>query len=116
MVSVLSSSAVDRGFEPRSGQTKHYKIGMCCFSAKHTVLGRKSNDWLAWNQDNVSEWGDISINGLLIKWASTLKILSVLVEYKANIIIISQKNCSRHEIAENVLSWRYIASTHSNEK
>jgi hypothetical protein len=27
MVSVLASSAVDRGFEPRSGQTKDYKIG-----------------------------------------------------------------------------------------
>ena len=30
MVSVLASSAVDRGFEPRSGQTKDFKIGMCC--------------------------------------------------------------------------------------
>jgi hypothetical protein len=36
MVIVLASSVVDRGFEPRSGQTKHYKIGICCFSAKHT--------------------------------------------------------------------------------
>jgi hypothetical protein len=34
MVSVLGSSAVDRGFEPRSGQTKDYKIGICCFSAR----------------------------------------------------------------------------------
>jgi hypothetical protein len=25
MVSVLASSAVDRGFEPQSGQTKHYQ-------------------------------------------------------------------------------------------
>jgi hypothetical protein len=33
MVSVLVSSAVDRGFEPRSGQTKDYIIGICCFSA-----------------------------------------------------------------------------------
>jgi hypothetical protein len=30
IVSLLASSAVDRGFEPRSGQTKDYKIGMCC--------------------------------------------------------------------------------------
>ena len=29
MVSVLASSAVDRGWEPRSGQTKNYKIGIC---------------------------------------------------------------------------------------
>jgi hypothetical protein len=34
MVSVLTSSAVDRGFESRSSQTKDYKIGICCFSAK----------------------------------------------------------------------------------
>ena len=50
MVSVLASSAVDRGFEPRSGQTKDYKIGICCFSAKHTALRRKSKDWSARNQ------------------------------------------------------------------
>jgi hypothetical protein len=29
MVSVLASSTVDRGFEPRSGQNKDYKIGIC---------------------------------------------------------------------------------------
>jgi hypothetical protein len=28
MVSVLASSAVDRGFEPQSGQTKDFKIGI----------------------------------------------------------------------------------------
>jgi hypothetical protein len=39
MVSVLASSAVDRGLESRSGQTKDYKIGICCFSANHTILG-----------------------------------------------------------------------------
>jgi hypothetical protein len=44
MVSVLTSSAVDSGFEPRSGQTKDYKIGICCFSAKYTALRRKSKD------------------------------------------------------------------------
>jgi hypothetical protein len=32
------------------------------------------------NQDNVSEWGDMSIRGLFFQWASTIKIqLSVLV-------------------------------------
>jgi hypothetical protein len=67
MVSVLASSVVDRGFDPRSGQTKDYKIGICCFSAKHAALRRKSKDWLARNQDNVSEWGDMSIHGLLFQ-------------------------------------------------
>jgi len=62
MFSVLASSAVDRGLEPRSGQTKDYEIGICCFSA------------------NVSEWSDMSTRGLLFQWASTMKIrLSVLV-------------------------------------
>jgi hypothetical protein len=80
MVSVLASSAVDRGFEPQSGQTKDYKIGICCFSAKHAALRRKSKDWLARNQNNVSEWSDISTRGLLFQWATTIKIqLSVLV-------------------------------------
>ena len=67
MVSVPASSAVDGGFEPWSGQTKDYTIGICCFSAKHVALRRKSNDWLARNQNNVSEWSDISTRGLLFQ-------------------------------------------------
>jgi len=68
MVSVLASSAVDRGFESRSGQTKDCKIGICfCLSAKLAALRRKSKDWLAMNQDNVSEWGNMSISGLLFQ-------------------------------------------------
>jgi hypothetical protein len=67
MVSGLASSAVDRGFEPRSGQAKDYKIGICCFSAKHATLRRKGKDWLARNQNNVSEWGNMSIRGLLFQ-------------------------------------------------
>jgi hypothetical protein len=55
MVSMLASGVVDRGFEPRSGQTKDYKICICCFSAKHAELRRKNKDWLARNQDNMSE-------------------------------------------------------------
>jgi hypothetical protein len=80
MVSVLASSAVDRGLEIWSGQTKDYDIGICCFSAKHAALRRKNKDWLARNQNNVSEWSDMSTRGLLFQWASTIKIqLSVLV-------------------------------------
>jgi hypothetical protein len=67
MVSVLASSAVDRGFDLRSSQTKDYKIGICCFSAEHVALRRKRKDWLARNQDNVSEWGDMFIRGLLFQ-------------------------------------------------
>ena len=67
MVSVLASSTVDRVFEPRSGQTKDYKLGICCFSAKHAALRRKSKDWLARYQNNVSEWSDMSTRGLLFQ-------------------------------------------------
>ena len=38
MVSVLASSAVDRGFEPWLGQTKDYQIGIYHFSAKRAAL------------------------------------------------------------------------------
>ena len=80
MISVTASSAVDREFENRSGQTKNFKMVICYFSAKQAALRRKSKDWLARNQGNVSEWGDMYIRGLLFQWASTIKIkLSVLV-------------------------------------
>ena len=52
MFRVLASSAVDRGLEARSGQTKDYNIGICCISAQHAALRRKSKDWLARNQNN----------------------------------------------------------------
>ena len=61
MVSVVTSNAADRRFEPRSGQTKDYKLRMCCFSVKHAVLRRKSKEF------NVSEWSDMSNSGLLFQ-------------------------------------------------
>ena len=39
----------------RAIKNGQYKIGICCFSVNQTALRRKSKDWLAWNQDNVSE-------------------------------------------------------------
>ena len=71
MICMLTSSAVDCGFEPRSGQTKDYKIDICCFFAKHLTLRRTRKDWLAWNQDNVSEWSDMSSLTVLTKWISS---------------------------------------------
>ena len=67
MVSMHALSVVDRGCEPWSGQTKDYKIGICCFSAKHLALSGKNKDWLVWNRNNVSEWSDISTRGLLFQ-------------------------------------------------
>ena len=65
--SVLGSFTVDCGFEPEWDQTKTYVIGMCCFSAKHAALRSESKDWLARNQNNVSEWSDMSTCGLLFQ-------------------------------------------------
>ena len=67
MFIMLGSRAVDRGFEPRSGQTKHHEIGIFCFSAYLAASRRKSKDWLARNQNNVYDWGDMSIRGLLFQ-------------------------------------------------
>jgi hypothetical protein len=61
MVIVLASGAVDRGFESRSGKTKDYAINMCCFSAKHAALRRKSKDCLARNQNKMCQSGAICL-------------------------------------------------------
>ena len=80
MVSALALSAVFCGLEPLLGQTKDCNIGICWIFAKHEALRRKGKDWLARNQENVSEWGDMSIRELLFQRASTVKIqLIVLV-------------------------------------
>ena len=109
MVSVLVSSGVDRGFEPRSVQTKDYKIGICCSSTKRTALGRKSKDWLVQNWDNVSEWGDMSSHGLLFQWASTIKSNSACWSRTKWTSLSShwKLTCSRHDIAEKIaeLAW-----------
>jgi hypothetical protein len=64
MVIMLTLSVIDRGFQHRLGQIKDYKIGICCFFAKHAALRRQCKDWLARNQNNVCEWSDMSIFGL----------------------------------------------------
>jgi hypothetical protein len=112
MVSGLASSAVDRGFEPRSDLAKDYKIGICWFSAKHSALRRKSKYWLARNQNNVSEWGDLHIRGLLFQWASTIKIWW----YSTNRTSSSfhwKLTCSRHDIAHSLTHSLTHARTHA---
>jgi hypothetical protein len=66
-----------------ANEGRHVRIVKSLYSLQ---IVRKSKDWLARNQDDVSEWGDMSIRGLLFQWASTIKIhLSVFttdaVEY-----------------------------------
>jgi len=61
---------VDRQFDLWSGQyKKNYKTGICCFSA---TLRNKSKDCLVRSMDNVSEWSDVSICGLLFLWTIML--------------------------------------------
>lgn len=64
IVSMLAAGV--REFQPWSGQTKGYTIGICCLSANYTALSSKSKNWFARNQDNVSEWDDMSSCGLLL--------------------------------------------------
>ena len=50
MVSVFVSRAVDRGFEPRLGQTKDYEISICCVSTKEKgqrLVGSESDNMSA---------------------------------------------------------------------
>ena len=104
MVSLLASSAVYRGLS--HGRIKPKTI--CCFSAKHAALRRTSKDWLARNQNNVSEWSDMSTRGLLFQWASTIKFqLSVLVYSSTKRTSSSsywKLTCSPHNIAK-ILLW-----------
>ena len=89
MANGLASSTAYHEFESWSGQNHNYKMCMRCFSA---ALRRKNKELLARNQDNVSEYGDMYIRWLLFQWANTIKYkLSMLVYYKADLIIISLK-------------------------
>ena len=42
---MLTLGAVDRGVKHLSGQTKDYKIDICCFFVKHAVFRSKNRDW-----------------------------------------------------------------------
>ena len=59
MVRMLAVSVVDRGFKPRSGH-KTIKLALVASPLSHAALSRKSKDGLAQNQNNVSEWSDMS--------------------------------------------------------
>ena len=71
--------------------SKDYKIGICCFSVRHAVY-------------------NMSTSRLFFQLASTRKIqLSVLVLYKADIIIISLNlTHSCHNIADKLFIWSNI--------
>jgi hypothetical protein len=58
------------GSSPGRVIPKTIQIDICCFSGKHAAIRRKSKDWLVRQQNNVSEWGDMSTSGLLFQWAT----------------------------------------------
>ena len=103
MVSVLTSSLVDYVFDPRSSQTKDYKIGICCFSTKHAVLRRKSNGIRIMCLSGAtclsadccfSEQHYKNPNSAF--WSSTTQTSSSSH---------CKLTCSRHDIAEKLLNW-----------
>jgi hypothetical protein len=116
MARMLASDVVDLWFPVVliKDYIYSYIIGMCCFFANHSVSRSKKQDELTWNQDNASEWGDMSTHGLFFKWASTIKIkLSALDYYKANIIITSLKcNLFSPWYSWKWLTWR-LKNNHS---
>jgi len=94
-------------FASCSGQTKDYKIGIRCFSAKHAVLRRKRKYWLARNQNNVFRVGrQVNLRTAVSACSSRSKRTSSSSHWKLT--------CSRHDIAEIMLNWRIITITHSN--
>ena len=70
-----------------------YKIGICCFSAKHAALRRKSKDLLARNQDNVSKWCDMSFCWLLFPFVRTIQKSNqgCWSSIKSDLVVISLK-------------------------
>jgi hypothetical protein len=45
--------------------SKPLTIKLVFVGSKNAALRRKSEDWLAWTENNVSEWSDMSTCGLL---------------------------------------------------
>jgi hypothetical protein len=58
-----------------------------------------------WNQDNMSEWSNRSICGVLFQGASTNIQVNILFLYKAYVISYQNLTCSHHDIAEKLLTW-----------
>ena len=90
IVNVLDLSTVGRVFELRSGQTKGYEIGTCYITIQRAALKNQRKYYLGRNHDNVYECSDMSPCRLFYQQVSTITIqLRVLVQYKANIMIIT---------------------------
>ena len=96
MFGVLASSAIDGGFDPLSGQTKDYKFGICCFSAKHAALRSRSKDWLD-RERHVYPQTVVSVS---YHYKNPTQRVGLVQSRSSNV------TCSRPDIAEKLLSWR----------
>jgi len=54
-------------FESDRVKPKTMKLVLVAFLLSTQALKKKSKDWSAHNQNNVSQWGDMSIYGLLFQ-------------------------------------------------
>ena len=108
MVSITTQSAVDCGcrFYCWSGQTKAYKIGIWCFSTKHTTLRSKNKVWLVQNRDFVCVLNNMSTWGLLFQW------VSAITQHVCYTAVHLKLNNSRSLMASNLL---YIDKTTANQ-
>jgi hypothetical protein len=59
-------------------QANIHIIDICCVFAKYAALRSKSKDWLARNQNNVSEWSNMPTCRLLFQWDITIKIQLII--------------------------------------
>ena len=85
------------------GQIKDHQIDNCCFSVKYEALRSKIKDWLAGNQDNVSEWSNISTHWLLSQWARTIKKSTKSV----GLVMLSRTSTESHRLLTVTgKSWR----------
>jgi hypothetical protein len=62
------------GSSPNRVKPKTIKLVFVASALSTQSAEERVKDWLAWNQDIVSEWGDMAIRRLLFQWDSTLKI------------------------------------------
>jgi hypothetical protein len=102
---VVVSCVVDYGFETRSGQTKEYKIGICCFSAKNIELRKDSKYWLARNQHIMSECADLSICRLFREATNTNFIFFCLTRSGLEPIIYHTRGMHANHYTTNVVQW-----------
>ena len=76
-INVLSSSVVDRGFDPKWGETKNYKIGICCFFSNHATLRikreKKLTDLPRNQYESDWDWSNMSTRALLYQGARDIK-------------------------------------------